>query len=469
MPPKSKKLAAARARAGLQQHRQKNNTVPEILAADTPLGDIANPLDSNAPVPLPSPEYIVLELDDDTEDCCFSGHVSDLVDHALDWQEDSDDEGGESDAELEDIDAETLDLLKKPIEEENGEPEEIQPPPLRSAFDVIQALSTAKGWKAVERGIRGYTGHSERTASRKRTEARKQHDKKQTTKASGSAQVNLMQRHFVPPSPPVTPSVPDILDIPVTILDNLNPAQLVDYASDGSEPDFGEDNPVPEEPDSNLEPVTSSSRLLSSAPPPLKRQRHAIPTVFVGGPTGLQSYRARAIQSYLIMVVKNRRGSVIASERAAESQGFAALWGGRMVRTWTRVWIKKRELPESQQGKHGKVFSLLDDPQIKAELRTYVQSHKWAMNPDKVKALAAGKLIPAAAEKYLKQLVDEEMPAGLKKYMELERFPRIQMKCSKGISLSTARRWLLSEGFRCITFKKGLFFDGHDRFDVIQY
>ena len=40
------------------------------------------------------------------------------------------------------------------------------------------------------------------------------------------------------------------------------------------------------------------------------------------------------------------------------------------------------------------------------------------------------------------------MPNGLKKYMELELFPRIQVKAGKGISLHTACRWLHKEGLK---------------------
>jgi hypothetical protein len=59
--------------------------------------------------------------------------------------------------------------------------------------------------------------------------------------------------------------------------------------------------------------------------------------------------------------------------------------------------------------------------------------------------------------------------AGLKKYMELKLFPRIQMKVTRGISLQTARRWLHKEGFRYTVHKKALYFDGHEREDVTEY
>ncbi len=90
-------------------------------------------------------------------------------------------------------------------------------------------------------------------------------------------------------------------------------------------------------------------------PPPIKRQRHNIPIhitrkrqrievkynlqqaliaiekiiaskkqVFEAGRNGLQEYRAQAIQLHLHMVVRVGRKHIDASERAAESQGFAA-------------------------------------------------------------------------------------------------------------------------------------------------
>ena len=53
--------------------------------------------------------------------------------------------------------------------------------------------------------------------------------------------------------------------------------------------------------------------------------------------------------------------------------------------------------------------------------------------------------------------------------MELDLFPHIHLKVGKGISLATARRWLRHEGFRYTSYKKGLYFNGHDHPDVVQY
>ena len=72
----------------------------------------------------------------------------------------------------------------------------------------------------------------------------------------------------------------------------------------------------------------------------------------------------------------------------------------------------------------------------------------WAMNPQKLSDFTKNKLLPAEADKYLKHLVNDEMPKALKKYLEVDIFPRIQMKVSKGISLTTAHQWLHTEGFQ---------------------
>lgn len=191
--------------------------------------------------------------------------------------------------------------------------------------------------------------------------------------------------------------------------------------------------------------------------------------VFDAGQNGLQAYCAQAIQSCLHMVVKNSRGLIEASEHAAESQGFAPSWGGHMVRQWVARWSKSRELPTSQRGCHQKVFSLLDDPDVCTELCSYLRTNKWSMNPQKLTDFTKNKLLPDESKKYLHHVVSKEMPAGLKKYMELELFPHIQLKVARGISLRMAHQWLHKEGFKYMAHKKALYYDGHEREDVVDY
>jgi len=109
--------------------------------------------------------------------------------------------------------------------------------------------------------------------------------------------------------------------------------------------------------------VSDGPFCVQNPPPPIKQWRHNIPIhfawkrqrlevehnlqqaliaiekaiaskkkVFEAGRNGLQEYRAQAIQSHLHMVVNNGRKHIDTSERAAKGQGFAAKWGGRLVR-----------------------------------------------------------------------------------------------------------------------------------------
>lgn len=78
-------------------------------------------------------------------------------------------------------------------------------------------------------------------------------------------------------------------------------------------------------------------------------------------------------------------------------------------------------------------------------------------------------MIPSEAEKYLHSIVDEEIPQGLKQYLEVELFLWIQLKVRKGISISMAHRWLQREGFCYMQHKKALYYDGHDQPDVVDY
>lgn len=75
------------------------------------------------------------------------------------------------------------------------------------------------------------------------------------------------------------------------------------------------------------------------------------------------------------------------------------------------------------------------------------------MNPQKLADFTQQRLLPEVADRYL----------------EVELFPRIHFKVGRGISLRTARRWLHKEGFRYMLFRKGLYFDGHERPDVVIY
>jgi hypothetical protein len=114
------------------------------------------------------------------------------------------------------------------------------------------------------------------------------------------------------------------------------------------------------------------------------------------------------------------------------------------------------------------MFSLYNDPAIQAELRSFVRSNKWAVNPEKLAGFSKQEMVPAAAKQYLRHVTNLEIPQGLKQYLEVKLFAQIQLKPTKGVSLSTTRRLLKQEGFQFQEYKKALYYDGHERPDVVQ-
>ncbi|KAL1711796.1 hypothetical protein EV715DRAFT_214853 [Schizophyllum commune] len=214
------------------------------------------------------------------------------------------------------------------------------------------------------------------------------------------------------------------------------------------------------------------------APPPLKRRRLDVPVreararkaakvrekrkqalramkrllsskkPFQGGPNGLLSYRMRAIQACLHMVVEDKMGLMAASRVAAKANLFSEKWGARQVRHWTQQYVKTRALPRSRRGLHAKAFSIFNDPAVRAAICGYMRSNKWSLNPVKLRQLMKNELERDEATAYAQEIVSQEMPRGLKKYVEEVVLPRMHLKArGKGYSLAAMRRLMLREGF----------------------
>ncbi len=187
-----------------------------------------------------------------------------------------------------------------------------------------------------------------------------------------------------------------------------------------------------------MEQAEKREKILKSALHDIEKTFASRHTEFESGHNGLQFYCAQVICAHLEMMVKGRK-SVDASECTSEALGFSPKWGAHLVRQWTFAWLNKRGLPKSHRGHHRKAFSLLENPTVCAELHSYLRSNKWAVNPKMLQDFMEKKMVPDEAKKYLDNMVNKEMPHGLKQYMEVELFPRIHMKPGKGISLCTAQ------------------------------
>ncbi|PKB97087.1 hypothetical protein RhiirA5_298178, partial [Rhizophagus irregularis] len=60
-------------------------------------------------------------------------------------------------------------------------------------------------------------------------------------------------------------------------------------------------------------------------------------------------------------------------------------------------------------------------------------------------------------------------PALFKKFIDNELFPNIGITKEKSIALTTATRWLNVLGYSFQQYRRGIYYDGHERDDVLQY
>ena len=66
-------------------------------------------------------------------------------------------------------------------------------------------------------------------------------------------------------------------------------------------------------------------------------------------------------------------------------------------------------------------------------------------------------MLPAEADEYAKQIVNNEMPTGMECYLKLELFTQIHLKFRKGISPTTAQNWMHHNAFQYQSYKSCVF------------
>lgn len=96
-------------------------------------------------------------------------------------------------------------------------------------------------------------------------------------------------------------------------------------------------------------------------------------------------------------------------------------------------------MPVSNQGKHKKTIRLIDDEDIAERCHMWIRSQK-GVTPSKFKEFVEKKLLK---------------DSGITK--------------NKSISLVTASRWLNVLGYKFQQNRQDVYYDGHERPDVIEY
>jgi hypothetical protein len=152
--------------------------------------------------------------------------------------------------------------------------------------------------------------------------------------------------------------------------------------------------------------------------------------------------RLRAVERYLELVLEGT-AQVEASKQVAHFFFKGGAYKATCVRDWARAFLESGELPGYKQGQHQKTKSVIDDEDVQDTAQKWLRSQK------------DGTVEPAMFASYLKETL---LPSLAGK-------PAVRASVSE----STAKRWLHKLGWHPDEHRQGVYYDGHDREDVVEY
>jgi hypothetical protein len=152
--------------------------------------------------------------------------------------------------------------------------------------------------------------------------------------------------------------------------------------------------------------------------------------------------RTTAVRAYLLKWAadKNSFKRIAASQHIAQIvYGVSSTnqYRGKLIRYWALYFLQHGEFPPRTHGCHAKVFSFILDEDVQHECRTFLRS------------LTPGERL-GLTQKVFSEWVNSNIP-------------------TVHISTRTASKWLHQLGYHCRETSKGIYVDGHERPDVVQY
>lgn len=117
-------------------------------------------------------------------------------------------------------------------------------------------------------------------------------------------------------------------------------------------------------------------------------------------------------------------------------------WTARQIRVWSETFLKKHCLPQINQGRHIKLKSIISDENTQSICRQWLRSQK------------------------AHAISGKSFAEWIKQHLHVE----VGLPASVEINERTATRWLHLLNFRLgDSSKKGMYLDGHERADVVDY
>jgi len=147
--------------------------------------------------------------------------------------------------------------------------------------------------------------------------------------------------------------------------------------------------------------------------------------------------RLRTVSQFLHLVQDQGFTKIDASNFLAQSLNKGP-WHARLIRSWAIQWLNNGMIISSKCGCHAKIRSLLLNEDLKLQVNEYLRIHKFKLNV-----------------------------ADFVKFVEDEVIPALGIEEKTSISYSTARKWLHILGWEYKDHSKNIYFDGHEREDVV--
>ncbi|PKY46319.1 hypothetical protein RhiirA4_320161 [Rhizophagus irregularis] len=143
-----------------------------------------------------------------------------------------------------------------------------------------------------------------------------------------------------------------------------------------------------------------------------------------------------------IQLLLDGQGKMDASNNIAQAVWNKGTYMATCIRKWGSHFIQTGELLVYRQGKHTKLRSLINDEDFKNECQVWLRQ----------------------------QTPESRSPTNLKKYIEETVFPKLTGHIKKEtISEKTCRNYMHFWGYKYDEKKKGVYYDGHERPDVVEY
>ena len=138
----------------------------------------------------------------------------------------------------------------------------------------------------------------------------------------------------------------------------------------------------------------------------------------------------------------------------------------RSLLQWVRSWQQSGVIEKGRKGRHSKVVSWLEDEKVAMRVREWIRMKGEEVTSQTLAAAFADVLKEVEEEEEVENLIVETFEEVQREEMEM-REKNVTTQVS--IQARTAREWLNRLGYRWKNVSKGVYIDGHERKDVVEY